>query len=59
MPTDTDTVVIGVVIIGSSVGHHLADMGVDGVVVDDEGPLPPAATVRCPLFDPGSARLKS
>ena len=32
-------VVIGAGIIGSSVAYHLADMGVDGVVVLDKGSL--------------------
>ncbi len=39
MTTDANIVVIGAGIIGSSVAYHLADMGVEGVVVVDKGDL--------------------
>lgn len=39
MNTDANIVVIGAGIIGCSVAHHLADMGVDGIVVVDKGDL--------------------
>ncbi len=39
MSTDANIVVIGAGIIGSSVAYHLANMGVDGVVVVDKGDL--------------------
>ena len=39
MATDANIVVIGAGIIGTSVAYHLADLGVDGVVVVDKGDL--------------------
>ncbi len=39
MSTDANIVVIGAGIIGTSVAHHLTDMGVDGVIVVDKGDL--------------------
>ena len=39
MTTDANIVVIGAGIIGSSVAYHLAEMGVDNVVVVDKGDL--------------------
>ena len=37
--TNANIVVIGAGIIGTSVAYHLADMGVEGVVVVDKGDL--------------------
>ncbi len=39
MTTDANIVVIGAGIIGASVAYHLADMGVDNVVVVDKGDI--------------------
>ncbi len=39
MTTEANIVVIGAGIIGASVAYHLADMGVEGVVVVDKGDL--------------------
>ncbi len=39
MTTDANIVVIGAGIIGASVAYHLADMGIDGVVVVDKGDI--------------------
>ena len=39
MTTDANIVVIGAGIIGASVAYHLADMGVDGVIVVDKGDI--------------------
>ncbi|MEM7286279.1 MAG: FAD-dependent oxidoreductase [Actinomycetota bacterium] len=39
MTTDANIVVIGAGIIGTSVAYHLADQGVDGIVVVDKGDL--------------------
>ncbi|MDW3178325.1 MAG: FAD-dependent oxidoreductase [Acidimicrobiia bacterium] len=39
MTTDANIVVIGAGIIGASVAYHLADMGIEGVIVVDKGDL--------------------
>ncbi|WP_101296842.1 GcvT family protein [Halegenticoccus soli] len=40
LPAEADTVIVGAGIVGCSVAYHLTELGRDGVVVVDQGPLP-------------------
>ena len=40
LPTEADTVIVGAGIVGCSAAYHLTELGREGVVVIDQGPLP-------------------